>query len=198
MVIAITGGFCTGKSEVARIFRKFGAKIIDLDKLAHLTLKPRTESFKKIVRAFGRDILTNGRINRLLLAKKVFGNRKKLNKLNSIIHPVVIKEMNDLIKKFHKECPVIIAEVPLLFEAGLNDYFDYVIVVNAGKKTQIKRAAAKTNLSKTDILKRIKSQWPIERKIKLADSTIDNNGSIGNTRRQAKNIFENLKKELFM
>lgn len=193
MVIGITGGFCTGKSQVAGVFKGLGAKVIDLDRLAHKALKPQTKSFRKIIEEFGKDILANSHIDRLILAKKVFGNKKKLSKLNSIIHPVVIKEMVKLIKEFSKRYKVIAVEAPLLFEAGLKNYFDYIVVVKTNKNTQLIRAAKKTGLGKKDILKRINSQWPLEMKLNQADFIIDNNGSLRKTQSQVKEIWEKIK-----
>ena len=193
MVIGITGGFCTGKSKVASIFRKFGARVIDLDKLAHTVLKPETKSFKKIIKEFGGDILVRSRIDRSLLAQKVFGNKRRVAKLNSIIHPLVIKDMLSLLEKFSKKYKIIVVEAPLLFEAGMEKYFDHIIVVKTNRKTQINRAIKKTGLRKVDVLKRINSQWPIGRKIKQADFIIDNNGSIDRVRKQTKRIWQDLK-----
>ena len=193
MVVGITGGFCTGKSKVAGAFREFGAKVIDLDKLAHLTLKRGSGTFKKLVKEFGRDILINGLIDRLLLARKVFGNSRKVSKLNSIVHPPVIKNMLALIRKFSKRHKIIVVEAPLLFEAGLKEYFDYIIVVKANKNIQLRRAMRKVRISKADVLKRINSQWPIGRKIKQADFVIDNSDSVRKTQRQVEEIWKKIK-----
>lgn len=193
MVIGITGGYCTGKTQAGRIFRKFGAKIIDLDRLAHRTLKPKTKTFEKIVKEFGRDILVNNRIDRLLLAYEVFNHKKKLAKLNSIIHPIVIRQMDSLVRKFNNKYKIIIVEAPLLFEAGLKNYFDYIAVVKTDKKTQIERAIQKTGLTKKDVLRRINSQMPIKKKLAYADFVIDNSGSIRKTSKQVENIINQLK-----
>ncbi|MDD5617505.1 MAG: dephospho-CoA kinase [Candidatus Omnitrophica bacterium] len=190
MVIGVTGGFCTGKSKVASLFGKFGAKVINLDKLAHNALKRGTKSFNKIVKAFGKDILVNNSIERKLLAKKVFGSKRMLTKLNSIIHPVVIKEMKRQIDKLNKSRKAVVVEAPLLFEAKLNDYFDYIIVVKANNQTQIKRAMKEKGLNRKDILKRIASQMPLARKIKMADCVIDNNGPVNNTYKQVRKIWQ--------
>lgn len=195
MVIGITGGYCTGKSEVIRIFRSLGAKTIDLDKLAHSALKRGTQSHKKIIKEFGKEVLINNSISRPLLAKKVFGNKKRAAKLNSIIHPIVIKQMFSLVKKFKKGSKVICVEAPLLFEASIAKYFDYVVVVRANQKKQLTRAAKKTGLSKRDILKRINSQWSLKRKIARADFIIDNNKSTKKTRQQVKQAWRALKSD---
>ncbi|MFC1645569.1 dephospho-CoA kinase [Candidatus Omnitrophota bacterium] len=192
MIIGITGGFCSGKSEAAKVFKGLGAKVIDLDNLAHKALKPGTKSFKKIIKEFGRDLLTNNQIDRSLLAKEVFGSRKKLAKLNSIIHPIVIKRMFGLIKKSKKNYKIIAVEAPLLFEAGMKKYFDYIIVVKANKKNQIERAIRKIGIGKKDILKRINSQWPLKKKAAKADFIIDNNKAVKKMRWQIKEIWKNL------
>jgi dephospho-CoA kinase len=194
MVIGITGGFCTGKSKVEGLFKKFGAKIIDLDKLAHAALSPGTNCFKKIIKEFGNDILVNKYIDRPLLARKVFGNKKQLARLNSIIHPIVIKEMANIIKR-HKH-KLIVVEAPLLFEAGLKKYFDYIVVVKANQENQISRAIRKTGLDRRDVLKRINSQWPIGKKVQMADFVIDNNNSFGKTAKQVNVFWNNLRKNL--
>ncbi|MFC1709534.1 dephospho-CoA kinase [Candidatus Omnitrophota bacterium] len=192
MVIGITGGFCTGKSEVARVFKGLGAKIIDLDRLAHSTLAPKTATFKKIVKVFGKDILRNNRVDRSVLARKVFGSKNRLAKLNSIVHPVVIRQMLTIIRKSRKKYRIIAVEAPLLFEAGLKKYFNYVIVVKTNKKNQLTRAEKKTGLSKKEVLERIKSQWSLKKKAAQADFIIDNNRSIKEVRRQTKRIWNNL------
>lgn len=192
MVIGVTGGFCTGKSKVTGMLGKFGVRVIVLDKLAHKALKRGTESFDKIISEFGKDILVRNSIDRLLLAKKVFGSKKKLARLNSIVHPLVIREMQELINKFSKSHKTIVVEAPLLFEASLRDYFDYIIVVKTDKSTQIRRAVKKTGLNRIDILKRINSQLPLAKKVKMADFIIDNNGSLGNTYKQTKKIWQHL------
>jgi dephospho-CoA kinase len=190
MVIGVTGGFCTGKTKVAGFLKAFGAKVIDLDILAHKALECGTQSYKKIVKEFGKDILAKGAISRPRLAKKVFCDRKKLDKLNSIVHPVVISQMQKLIKQAKGNNVVV--EAPLLFEASLEKYFDYIVMVKASRSAQIMRAKKKTGLNRADILKRICSQMPLSKKAKMADFVIDNNGSLNNTYKQAKKIWQGL------
>ncbi len=192
MIIGVTGGFCTGKSRVTKIFEGLGAKAIDLDRLAHKALKRGTKSFHKIIKEFGKDILVNNAIGRPLLAKKVFDDKKKLAKLNSIVHPVVISQMQKLIKRFKKNNVVV--EAPLLFEAHLRNYFDYIVVVRANKDTQIERAMKNSGLNRKDILKRMNSQMPLAKKVAMADFVIDNSGSIKNTYKQARKIWQGRKK----
>lgn len=193
MIIGITGSFCSGKSLVAKVFKDNGAKVVDLDKLAHNYLKLNTATAKQIVKAFGKGIVVGGRIDRQRLASVVFGNKIKLKRLNSIIHPQVIKDMLRLIKKHRQGYKIVVVEAPLLFEAGLKKYFDYIFVVKTRKGVQIKRAQSKFRLKRADILKRISNQWPLAKKLCQADFIIDNNGSVGATRSRVKKIIKKLR-----
>jgi len=192
MVIGITGSFCSGKSLVAKIFKENRAMLIDLDKLAHKYLKLRTATANKIIKEFGKGVVGNNYINRQRLASVVFGNKTKLEKLNKIIHPCVIKDMLGLINKYENKYEFLVVEAPLLFEAGLKKYFDYIIVVKAKRDAQVRRAQNKFRLKKEDVLRRISKQWPLVRKMRQADFIIDNNGSIRATRNQVKNIIKKL------
>jgi len=194
ITIAVTGGFCTGKSLVLGMLGKLGARIIDVDNIAHKVLGCNSVVFKKIVEEFGRDILVDNCIDRQILAKKVFGNKRKLEKLNSIVHPAVIEEMFNFLNSFGKNSGVIVVEVPLLFEAKLDKYFDHIIVVRTTKLTQIKRAIKKWKLNKIDIVNRINSQFPLADKVKQADFVIDNNNSKDKTLKQLKDCWKKITK----
>jgi dephospho-CoA kinase len=187
IILGVTGSFGSGKSTVAGIFKSFGAKIIDADKLAHKSIGPGNPAYKKIIKAFGKDILRKNKIiERRKLAAIVFNNKKLLKKLNNIIHPEVIRTIKSQIKNSHSK--IIVLDVPLLIEAGLRELVDKIIVVKITRIEQIKRIQKKTTLSKTDILKRIKYQIPLRAKARLADFIIDNSGTIGETKKQAVRI----------
>lgn len=193
IVIGLTGGYHTGKSTVASFFRENGAKVIDLDEFAHQMLRPSSTQYKKIVKEFGKDIVVANRINRLRLACKVFGNKRRLAKLNAIIHPFVIKKMKRSIASLSKRYRYIVVEAPLLFEAGLRKYFDYIVVVAAYKKKQLERAERIGHCSSADSIKRIDSQIALSYKMKRADFIVDNNGSRRRTRTQVRAIMKQLR-----
>lgn len=193
IVIGLTGGYHTGKSTVARFFEKDGAGVIDLDELAHKALRPSSAQFKKIVKEFGEDIVVGNQIDRLCLARKVFGNKRRLAQLNAIIHPFVEREMVRRIQSLSEKSSYIVVEAPLLFEAGLQKYFDYIVVVAANKKQQIERAKKSTYLKRADIVKRIDSQCALARKIVNADFVVDNNDSRSTTQRQVQAIIRQLR-----
>ncbi len=188
IVAGATGSFGSGKSSVSAIFAAYGAKIIDSDKIARSCITAGSKIYKKIISAFGRKITGKDKeIDRVKLAAVVFNNKKCLKKLNSIVHPEVIRIIKKEINS--KKKGVVILDAPLLLEAGLRKLVDKLIVVTIDRETQIKRLLKKTPLKKTDILKRIKSQISQNVKSRFADFIIDNNGSMTKTKKQVKGIM---------
>lgn len=190
-ILGLTGSFGTGKTTVAKILRSFGAEVIDADKIAHNCVQVGSRPYKEIVALFGKGILRkNGLINRRRLGEIVFANRPLLNSLNEIIHPEVTRRISARLKE--SKSKVIVIDAPLLIEAGLSGLLDKLIVVKAGLRNQIKRAALKTSLKREEILRRIKCQLSLREKSRLADFIIDNNGSIKETKEQLIQIRRKL------
>lgn len=195
IIIGITGSFGTGKTTVAKMFKRLGAIALDADKMAHETYKKDTASYKKIIKAFGNRILDrSGEIDRAKVANLVFQNKRSLVKLCDIIHPVVVNKIKESIKRISKSkrASLIVIDAPLLIEAGLRNIVDYLMVVKTSQFTQIKRATRKTGLSANDILRRIKNQMPLNKKVRMADYVIDNEGSKSETKKIVKKIWEEL------
>lgn len=191
LVLGLTGSFGSGKTTVAKILKSLGAEIIDADKLARGCIVPKSAAYKKIIRVFGQSVLKGGgSIDRGKLADIVFGNFECLLKLNSIIHPEVIRIIKNRINSF--KSGLIVLDAPLLIEAGLKGLVDKLIVVNISRDEQVKRIKKRMSLSEQDIHKRIRAQISLSRKIRLADFVIDNNGGREETRRQAKRIWKSL------
>ncbi len=195
LVIGLTGGLATGKSTVAGLFEKLGARVLDADKIVHDNLMTGSACYKRIVAEFGPGVLEKKQISRSRLASIVFNDQLKLKKLENIIHPFVRERMTKEIKQCRrrKNVEIMILEVPLLFEAGFQNMADYSIVVTADVENQIKRSR---QLTRGDILKRIKAQMPLKYKISLSDETIDNNGNINQTQKQVKVIWQKLLKKV--
>ncbi|OGX19728.1 MAG: dephospho-CoA kinase, partial [Omnitrophica WOR_2 bacterium RBG_13_44_8b] len=168
LILGITGSFGSGKTEVAGIFQSFGAKALDADKLAHGCLIPGTRTYKRIVSIFGKGILKrNKTIDRKKLAALVFDDKNLLVKLNSIIHPEVIRVIKQRIR--NSKSGLIVLDAPLLIESGLDKIVDRLIVVRITKPKQIQRIKQRDSLSLRAILKRIGYQMPLREKAKLAD-----------------------------
>jgi dephospho-CoA kinase len=175
ILVGLTGGVATGKSTVAKMFARCGAVVIDADQLARKAVQPGKPAWREIVRTFGRGILNPDRtINRRALGAIVFHDKKKLRRLERIVHPRVAREQARLTKQALRNNPnaVIIYDVPLLFEAGIDKRVDKTIVVTADRETQIARLAKRNGLTRAEALRRIKSQWPLSRKIRRADIVI--------------------------
>lgn len=188
LVLGITGSFSSGKTTVAKIFKTQGAQVIDADNIAHRIIRPKSPVYKKIIDTFGNDILKdNLTIDRQRLGNIVFGNKGLLKKLNRITHPKIIRNIKSKIKTSRAQ--LIVLDAPLLIETKvLKKLIDKLIVVKIGRKKQLARAMKKTGLSKTDILKRLKNQLPLQEKVRLADFVIDNSGTIKNTEKQVDKI----------
>jgi len=186
-ILGVTGSFGSGKTSVAGMFQSLGARIIDADRIAHELFRPKTKIYKKIIEAFGRGILKgNKTIDRNKLAHIVFENKNLLKRLNRILHPEIIRIIEQRIRT--SKSKIVVLDAPLLIEAGLRGLVDKLIVVKITRKKQIKRIQEKVGLSKNGILKRIKSQIPLQVKIRLADFVIDNSGTKGETKRQVEKI----------
>ena len=190
MIIGLTGGIASGKTTVAGLFKKKGALVLDADKIARKVIERDSPVYRKVVRFFGSDILNKDRsINRRCLAKIVFSSSLKLKKLNSFIHPVVIKIINDELKK-RKGKRVVVIDAPLLIETGLHRKVDKLVVVKCSRSTQLKRLLKKKGLSPQEAGMRISSQMPLKAKVKLAGEVIDGELSLKKLCAEVNRIWE--------
>lgn len=194
ITIGLTGNLGCGKTAVARIFAKLGAVIIDADAIVHEQLKNTGKAFAKVVRTFGKDIISAGEIDRRKLADIVFRDPRKLKQLTSIVHPIAFKEVrsriNDL--KAASKARLVVIDAPLLIEAGWHRWVDYIIVVKASRELQIRRVMAQRHMKRADILRRLKTQLPVTQKINMADIVIDNRKSLQGTEKQTRMIVQRL------
>ena len=142
MLVAITGNFCSGKSSLAEIFRAKGFKTFDSDKIV-AELYARKKTALKVKKICHEAVANSGKVNKKILAEKVFSSASKLRRLNRLMHPLVKKEILLLSKKFRKSRKPVFVEVPLLFEARMQSLFDSVILVKCARKTALERARRK-------------------------------------------------------
>jgi dephospho-CoA kinase len=197
IVLGLTGSFGSGKTTVARMFRALGASVIDADKIYDQLIKPKGPLYKKIISCFGTSLIRpDSALDKKALAGIVFTEDEQLKKLQKITHPVIIREIKQLARKSkrRKQCRVLVIDAPLLIEAGLMPLVDRLIVVKIGQDKQIQRCAKHWKISRRQILQRIKAQIPLVRKKRLADYVIDNSGSLEQTRKQVKEIWNKVKK----
>ena len=196
-IIGITGSIASGKSTVTKFFIDLGAHLIDWDVIGHEVMRPQMNAWKGVVEYFGEEILNEDQtVNREILGQLVFNKPEELQKLNQIVHPEIFKEDARLVQKIKKEDPnaIIVKEIPLLTAESKNMLVDKAVVVCATEDNQIKRLG-KRGLSEEDAKKRIASQLSTEEKLKFADFVIYNDGSMEETRRQVKEIYNQIVSE---
>ena len=197
MIVGLTGSFGTGKSFVASVFKRLGAKVIDADSLARAALEKGRSPYKRVVEAFGDSILDKGRnIDRRKLSRLVFGSPARLKTLNRIVHPPVISEIRSMAKAAGIN-RIVVIDAPLLVEANLAGMADLLVVVKAPRSKQIERCMIKfKELKKEDVLKRIRSQIPIEKKMKMADFVVDNGRTKSRTAKQVEKVWAKISRKI--
>jgi dephospho-CoA kinase len=186
--IAITGSLASGKSTVGRILQEYGAYVVDADEIVHSLLSPNTPIGRKIIELLGSEIVTGNQIDRKKISEIVFSDEQKLKSLEKILHPAVKQEIASRFErvKNNPSYKFFAAEVPLLFEAGMEKDFDAVIAVIANE------AVAKTRSKSSHFAEKQARQIPSIDKASLADFVIYNNGSINDLRSSIAQIVDRL------
>lgn len=190
--LGLTGGIASGKTTVANIFRELAVPVVDADRLAHQAL---VRNKAKIVTYFGRDILNqDGEIDRRKLGEKVFGNEKQLKSLEGIVHPYVQEKMLEKKRLFESaDQKMAIYDVPLLFENGLQEQFDEVLLVYVPETLSLQRLMQRNSLTEKQAQDRLASQMSIEKKKEMADVVFDNSGDRDALRAQVVEYFDSKK-----
>jgi len=170
--VGLTGGIGSGKSTVAKIFEVLGIPIYYADEAARKLMNEDDTLKTKIKKHFGEDSYINNELNRSYLASQVFNDNYKLDLLNSLVHPVTIRDAENWMLK--QNSSYVIKEAALLFEAGSAENLDYIIGVYAPQSMRIKRVMDRDNSSREDVLKRLNRQINEEIKMKLCDFVITN------------------------
>lgn len=188
-VIGLTGGIASGKSEAASILKELGAFVVDADKIAReVVLLPEIhEQLKKEwPLAFEHETL-----ERKKLAQIIFASKDEREKLNRILHPIIIQRALEEIRNSPKHVCVLVA--PLLVEAGLHHVVDEVWAIHAPKETQIERLVKRDGISKEEALRMIESQLPSEEKSAFAHRVFNNSESTEALQTQLKKEWDDLK-----
>lgn len=193
-VIGLTGSIGSGKSTVARLMEKMGACVFDTDEIAHELYRPGKQVWNDIIHSFGRQILgADGRIDRRLLGDIVFRDAAALKRLNSIIHPVVLARVKEIIEVCRsRDEAVALLEVPLLIEAGWTDIVDEVWVVVASREKVLERLKKQRGFDEDEFDARLHSRLPDVSLKKYADVVIVNDGSRTNLKKQIEIQWQRL------
>jgi len=191
-IIGLTGSIGTGKSTISKMFDQLDFPVVDADQIAREVVEPERKAYHKIVATFGEKILQENRtIDRKVLGEIIFGDEVKRKQLNEIIHPAIRKEMLAQKEQYIKNgAHCVVLDIPLLFESKLTHFVDKIIVVYVDPDTQLQRIIERDKRSKEVALQRINSQIPVSKKVKLADATINNNGTKEDSFIQLKKILK--------
>lgn len=191
MIIGLTGGAGSGKSTVASLFHELGAYIIDADKIVHHLLLPNQPLIKELIQHFGQKILAEDEtLDRFILKKIILADPKERLWLEKLIHPKVKDEICTLAKA-NLHHPYIIAEIPLLIEAGFQDVVDRILVIDCSPMLQTKRLISRDNLSKEIILSLLAAQTSREIRLSFANDIILNEGSLEELQAKVTVLHEN-------
>ncbi len=189
--VGLTGGIASGKSSVVDILRKLGVRVVETDRLAREVVAKGGQALEEIREEFGSAVLNNnGELNRERMGEIIFQDQKAREMLNEITHPRIKKMLISRLKAWaEKGCKVAVVEVPLLFEVGMENFFDEVWVVRTSRRLQLERLQERDSLTEKGAEARLNSQWPQREKVVRADRIIDNTGSFGELRTKVEQVW---------
>jgi len=193
-IIGITGGIGSGKTEVAKIFKKMGAKVISADQIGKEVVEKNRSVLKKIVKVFGQKILTkDNKLKRRKLGELAFSSTENRDKLNQIVHPYLLSSLKKKIEQFRKiDSGILIVDAALVVEWGLQKELDYLILVESTLKNRLKRLMEYQGYSQKEALKRVKIQLKDKTRRKYADHIIKNDKDLKGLRRKVVLLWEKL------
>lgn len=197
-IVGLTGGISSGKSTVSNLFKAHGIPIVDADLVARDVVEKGTGGWKKVVSAFGEDILLpNGDIDRQKLGRIVFADPGKRKLLNQLLAPYISFGIFwKIVKLWMKGYKVIVLDIPLLFEAKMDRWTKPTIVVWVDPETQLRRLIARDGQSEDDARNRINAQMALDLKRDKADIVIDNTGSLDDLNERFQEVLTEVTKPL--
>ena len=191
--MGLTGGVGSGKSTVAEMLRELGATVVDADEATHAVYEPGSPGFDAVVREFGDEYVDGGRIDRSRLGELVFHDDDARRRLNSIVHPLVRDWMAQrTAEAAERGAEVVVQDVPLLFENGLERLFSTVVLVYVPEEVQVERLVSSRGFTPERARAMIAAQMPIESKRGLAHHVINNTGAREETLSQVKAVWKQL------
>jgi len=187
MNIGLTGGIATGKSTVAASLVRRGARLVDADQIAREVVLPGSPTLAEVALRFGQDILQeDGTLDRKKLGSIVFADSARRKELESILHPAIRAIMRERMHQYETETPerLVVVDIPLLYESGLEHMVSEVMVVYVPRELQLKRLMERDKLNSEQAEIRLNAQMDIESKKMRADHVIDNSGTLEQTEQQ--------------
>jgi dephospho-CoA kinase len=197
LLIGLTGNIASGKSTVARLLSERGATIIDADVLARRVVEPGMPAFDEIVRRWGRQVVApDGALDRDVLRRLVFSQHEQLEELNEIVHPEVAAYRDRLVDEARQRGDrLVVQDIPLLFERGIVDQFDRIVLVDAPRPVRLERLMRERALSETEAMDMITAQMPAELKRARADYIIENTGTVRELEERVSEVWHALERE---
>lgn len=189
--VAITGSIGAGKSSVCDFLEEFGSCVIRSDRIVHELLESDALVVEQIVKEFGKEIIENGQVSRKKLAERAFIDSTSLKNLEKILHPLVLHKVEQKVSKAEGLYPLIVVEIPLLYELKQEVFFDYVIVVSASESICLKRMQKK-GFSTAEYQRRMVHQSSFEEKIQKAHFVIINEKSKKQLKEKTAELYKNL------
>lgn len=193
--VGLTGGIASGKSTVSEAFARLGAKVLDADEVAREVVLPGKPAWTKLRHTFGSEFFhPDGRLNRSKLRRLVFADPEQRSRLNEIVHPEVMREIDFRFEQLTSsaEHAVVLVDVPLLIEVGVAHRFDKVVVVYANESVQVMRLMQRDGLSREEARQALSVQIDLREKAKKADFVIDNSGTPEETQAQVEKVWQEL------
>jgi dephospho-CoA kinase len=197
LLIGLTGNIASGKSTVARLLSERGATIIDADVLARRVVEPGMRAFDEIVRRWGPQVVApDGSLDRDALRRLVFSHHDQLEELNRIVHPEVAAYRDRLVEEARQRGDrLVVQDIPLLFERGLVDQFDRIVLVDAPRPVRLERLMRERGLIETESMDMITAQMPAELKRARADYIIENTGTVRELEERVSDVWRALERE---
>jgi dephospho-CoA kinase len=200
LLVGLTGGITTGKSTVAGMFRALGCVVIDADLLARDVVEPGEPALAEIAREFGPGVLrSDGRLDRKALGTIVFADEGRRRRLEAITHPRIRERLGRRLDELTAQGfrGVVIFDAPVIVESGAWRTVDRLVVVVADEAAQIARLMSRDGIGRREeALQRIRSQLPLDEKVRLADHVIDNSGDLAATEARVREVHAALLRDL--
>ena len=190
--VGLTGSIAVGKSYVSGVLVELGCHVVDADVVARRVVEPGSEGLRRIVEAFGGWVLKpDGTLDRAGVSAVIFKDESKRELINSLLHPLIITEQDELLRRWEREDPrgVGVVDAALLIESGGHTRFDKLVVVHCRPEVQLERLMRRNNFSREEAAARIAAQMPQEEKLRYADFKIDTSGSFEETRRRTEEVY---------
>jgi dephospho-CoA kinase len=193
-IVGLTGGIGSGKSTVAGILAELGARVIDADRIGHEVYRPGSEGFRLVAEAFGPGVVgADGSIDRRALGALVFADPAARARLNAIVHPLIVAELQRrLVAAGDEDERPIVIEAAIMLEAGWRGLVDRVWVVSTRPEHAVARVVASRGLDAADVERRLAAQMPDAERRRLADLVIENDGDPAALRREVEKAWQTL------